>query len=101
MFNTSTRRRHIRLMRLARKLVGECQRRRILGRPGPIKAAPGELISLAFGQQLQLDEDEALRYLEAARVEQGLCPDILAYAAILNGDLDDEEPYEIEAPVQA
>lgn len=97
MFKNSTRRRHLRLMRLARTLVSECQRRRILGRSGPIKAAPADLIALAFGQQLQLDQVEALRYLEAARVEQGLHPDILVYAAILNGDLEDEEPYELEA----
>ncbi|MGP9023207.1 hypothetical protein ACT1U9_32985 (plasmid) [Streptomyces sp. BR1] len=93
MFKTSTKRRHLQLMRLARHLIGECQRRRILGRPGPIKAAPDDLIALAFGRQIQLDQDEALRYLDSARVEKGLNRELVLYPA----DVDDQEQGEVAA----
>lgn len=61
--------RHQRLMRLASILVSPFER----------TAIPADLVALAFGRyQMEITEEEAARYLDAARVDRG---DRLPHAA--------------------
>jgi len=54
--------RHQRLLRLAAVLVSPLQ----------LPAAPADLVALAFGRhQMEVTEEEAARYLDAARVDRG------------------------------
>jgi hypothetical protein len=54
--------RHQRLMRLPSILVNPCEQ----------AAAPADLVALAFGRhQMEVTEEEAARYLDAARVDRG------------------------------
>ncbi|MFI8177962.1 hypothetical protein ACIF6H_32230 [Streptomyces microflavus] len=55
--------RHQRLMRAASILLADCFAR---------TAAPADLVALAFGRyQMEITEDEAARYLNAAQVQRG------------------------------
>ncbi|MGW7268277.1 hypothetical protein [Streptomyces sp. NPDC054842] len=101
-------RRHRQLMGMAHRLLVECHSAQVhadfLGRPVPHVVA-GDLVALAFGSQLQVDQEEALRFLEAARVEAGLSRRLIAYPSVdEDREQDDDpapaEPLEEEQPAQ-